>query len=263
YMECHMKCLYTKFRFLIGLTIALVFSVATFIVFPSDGLAQTSSSVGLISLKDGKVLLRDGKRWYPKGMTFFGRLIPDGHKSDNSTLYAQRRFGQEYMDALKWLGGDTVRLQIGLPFLDPKSDYFDPAYIEQVADAVNLARDNGMTVILSMQWQRRVNVPGGEKKMPGESTLRAWEYTAPKFRTDKGVMYELFNEPTTGKNPSRNQWMRWQTGHQEIVDLIRSKKIQNVLIVDGPAEGKILSEDYLIDDPLNKTVYAIHPRLWG
>ncbi|WP_193089801.1 glycoside hydrolase family 5 protein [Advenella sp. FME57] len=218
-------------------------------------------TTGLVELRNGKVLLRDGEEWYPKGMTFFGRLIPKGHKSDASTMYAQRNFGQKYMDALKWMGGDTVRLQIGMPFLDPKSSHFTSSYLQEVIDAVSLARRNGMTVILSMQWQERVNVPDVEKRMPGQSALRAWEYIAPQFSSDSGVLYELFNEPVTPVNPSRAEWLKWQNGHQAIVNMIREKGIHNVLIIEGPTMGKLLSEKYPIKDTVRQTAYGIHPRL--
>lgn len=219
------------------------------------------SAQGLVKLRDGRELLRDGEKWYPKGMTFFGRLIPAGFKSDSRTMYAQRNFGQKYMDALKWMGGDTVRLQIGMPFLDPESPQFNPSYIEEIASAVDLSRRNGMSVILSMQWQERKNVQVAEKKMPGGSALRAWEVVAPRFASDSGVMYELFNEPTTTPKPTREEWSIWQNGHQAIVDMIRNKGIHNVLIVEGPTMGKTLSTKYPIRDPLKQTAYGIHPRL--
>jgi len=216
---------------------------------------------GLVTIENGR-LMRDCEPWYPRGMSLFGRLIPRGWKSDRGTMTAQEEFGPRVLDSLQWLGVDVVRFQVGMPFLDPKSPAYKASYLDELRDAVRLTRDRGFSVMLSMQWQERTKVEPVEK-MPAQSALRAWKVLGPAFADDQGVMYELFNEPISGREPTDAQWSQWQRGHQALIDEVRGQGAGNVLIVDGLNQGKILQGAPALSDPLNRLAYGIHPRLWG
>jgi len=183
-------------------------------------LAAETPPPGAVSVADGKQLLRDCRPWVPTGLSFYGRLIPSRWDSDPDTLQARDSFGQANMDLVRQFGGDAVRYQIGMPFLDPKSPQYRPGYLDEVAAAVQLARRDGFVVFLSMQWQGRTRVRAVET-MPGASALRAWQAIAPRFSRDQGVVFELFNEPDSGTRPDPQTWELWRAGHQAIIDALR------------------------------------------
>lgn len=224
--------------------------------------AQTPATGVVRIATNGTELLRDCAPWYPRGMSLFGRVIPRGWKTDNATLAAQRDFGPRVLEGLRWMGVDLVRFQVGMPFLDPESPQRNAGYLDEIRDAVALARRQGFSVLLSMQWQERTNVDPVEK-MPGASALRAWRVLAPAFINDLGVMHELFNEPISPRDPTPAMWEDWRRGHQALIDEVRRLGARNVLWVNGMNQAKILEGAPALRDPLNQIGYAIHPRLWG
>lgn len=213
-----------------------------------------------LSVEDGRLLLRDCRPWVPSGLSFYGRLIPSRWSSDPDTLQARDSFGQANMDLVRQFGGDAVRYQIGMPFLDPKSHQYRPDYLDEVAAAVQLARRNGLVVFLSMQWQGRTRVRAAET-MPGLSALRAWQATAPRFSRDRGVVFELFNEPASVTKPDAQTWELWRAGHQAIIDTLRAQGVPNVLLVEGLNGGRLLDGAPDLRDPLGQLIYGVHPYM--
>ncbi|MCO5977131.1 cellulase family glycosylhydrolase [Ideonella oryzae] len=223
-------------------------------------LAAEAQPPGAVSVADGKQLLRDCRPWVPTGLSFYGRLIPSRWDSDPDTLQARDSFGQANMDLVRQFGGDAVRYQIGMPFLDPKSHQYRPDYLDEVAAAVQLARRDGFVVFLSMQWQGRTRVRAVET-MPGASALRAWQAIAPRFSRDQGVVFELFNEPASVTRPDPQTWELWRAGHQAIIDALRSQGVPNVLLVEGINGGRLLDGAPDLKDPLGQLIYGVHPYM--
>lgn len=220
---------------------------------------QATEPVGVLAVQaGGRQLLRDCKPWVPRGLSLFGRLIPRDWRSDPGTVAARDAFGPTTIDLARAIGADVLRLQIGLPFLDPQSPQHRPAYLGELKDAVALARRAGFSVILSMQWQGRTAVKPVET-VPAASALRAWRAVGPAFAGDLGVAFELFNEPTGALPPTGKDWAAWQGGHQAVIDALRSAGARNLLIVNGLHGAQWLDGAPALTDPIAQLAYAVHP----
>lgn len=215
---------------------------------------------GLVRVKDGRELLRDCVPWVPRGLSFFGRVIPAGWTSDEGTMAAREAYGPWVLDAVKFLGGDVVRLQVGMPFVDPASPQHVPSYLDEIKQAVRSARQQGMTVILSLQYEGRTNVKPVEF-LPKQSALRSWRVLGPEFANDLGVVYELFNEPASPPKPGAQTWRSWAAGHQAIITELRKAGIANTIIVDGLNGAHTFAGMPALSDPLNQIVFGVHPYL--
>ncbi|HSI59386.1 MAG TPA: cellulase family glycosylhydrolase [Ideonella sp.] len=220
--------------------------------------SPAKTAVGLVRLRAGKEWLRDCVPWVPRGLSFFGRLIPKGWNSDPGTMAARESFGPWNVEAVKWMVGDVIRLQVGMPFLDPKSPQYNAAYLDEIGRAVAMARDGGLTVILSLQYQSRTNVKPVEF-LPKDSARRSWQALGPVFSGDWGVIYELFNEPVGPPQPDARRWEMWRSGHQVIIDDLRGAGVANVLIVDGLNGAHTFRGAPALKDPLQQLAYGVHP----
>ncbi|MGH6679769.1 MAG: glycoside hydrolase family 5 protein, partial [Bradyrhizobium sp.] len=215
-----------------------------------------------------RVLLRDGKVWVPKGITVVGLLgapASNTHKPRPAYTVAWRRWGPAEIEAALRFGADTIRLQVSQPALDKESGHSDRSYLAKVRAAVRLIRAAHMNVILSMQWEvttgvdKQVNVPTDATVLaPVSSTVRAWRTLAPPFLSDRGVIFELFNEPCVKVYPA-DAWQRWQAGYQPVIDALRKMGATNVLLIDGIQCGKVLADAPRLYDPDHALAYATHP----
>jgi len=223
----------------------------------------TLASVGVV-LAQGSVsisaggFLRDDRPWIAEGVTLVGFVAPQ-EKLRPAYAKARQKFGPDLMRSILDYGADLIRFQISQAGLDPQSEIFDPDYRQEVLDAIRLARSYSFTVIISMQWQPPSGL-AGQPKMPSEITRRAWESILPAVAKDTGIMLELFNEPGLKKRTPEN-WAIWQSTMQELIDLVRSKGSENVLLVGGLRGAKYLVGAPHLFDPLKQTGYAVHPFL--
>lgn len=222
--------------------------------------AAVPSSKGEVRVKDGRELLRDCVPWVPLGLSFFGRLTPRGWPTDESAVQARDKFGPWTVDAVKWMGGDVLRLEVGLPFVDPGSPQFSAPYIEEIKQAVAMARGAGLSVILCLQYQGRTNVKPVEY-VPAGSTRRAWRQLGPVFAGDLGVIYEIFNEPVSKPQPDAKRWKEWQEGHQAVIDDLRAARIRNTVLVAGLYGSHTFLGAPVLQDPTGQVAYAVHPYL--
>ncbi|MEK8032381.1 cellulase family glycosylhydrolase [Ideonella sp. DXS29W] len=215
--------------------------------------------IGVLGVQPGGTgLLRDCKPWVPRGLSFFGRLLPAERVADPSTGAARERYQAMALPLARAIGADVVRLQIGQPFLDPQSPEYDKGYLDQVREAVSQARRAGFSVILSLQWEGRTGVKPVEM-LPKASALRAWAATAPAFADDLGVAFELFNEPASPPNPGPGVWEAWRAGHQALIDMLRQRGLRQLLIVDGLRGAQRLDGAPPLRDPLGQLAYGVHP----
>jgi hypothetical protein len=242
----------------------------------------SSSSQGLAV--QGNRITKDGKTYVAKGFNSVGRLAPTWCSKGLSKT-ARENFGQPMFDKMKqtWKA-DAIRFQVSQTGLDPqqRSDY--AAYVDQIKYAVDLARQNGMVVILSMQDQSLSC--GDAHRLPSSETVRAWQQLAPNFKDNKYVMFELFNEPQS--QTSDADWSQWRNGgtapttntgelggttynvvgHQQVLEAIRQTGAKNIIIADaanksGKFQGMYQSsaKNYMLKDTLTtpQVAYAIHP----
>lgn len=246
----------SKFRFAL---LVSFFSLAS----ATTGFAACSGNdylSGNVTVSNATIL-RDGVPWIAKGATVVGIITtPRNYPYTNAAgPIAAGSFNSETIARIKTLlHGDTVRIQIHQSILDPQSRYYDPTYVSNViAPAVATARRMGLVVILSMNHGWGLD-SADFVDYPTAITLRAWQQVAPRFGCDRGVMYELYNEPTwVGQFPE--YWQAWRDQHQPIIDLIRSYGALNALIVDGPHQVLAGVLGSHIHDPMDNLIFAVHP----
>jgi endoglucanase len=96
---------------------------------------------------------------------------------------------------------DTIRFQIGQPALDPSSPLCDSGYLGQVVSAIKAARPAGFVIMFMMQ-DEAISGETSPHPLPTAKTQSDWDLLFAQFGTDRGVVFELYNEPnlpeTTG-----------------------------------------------------------------
>ena len=219
---------------------------------------------------DGNRLLRDGESWLPRGFNLIGLLTPAWCDRPVGTA-AREHFGDRELAAAREWGADVLRFQVSQRGLaDPAVATKDrAAYLDHVVDGVAQARAAGFVVVVSMQDQ--FFGCGDVHPLPSAATVDAWSALVPSLREDPGVLLELFNEPRNEDDGPG--WAQWRdggsapdanlgdraVGHQALVDHVRGLGSTNVLIADSARLGERSAGLPLLDDPLDRLAYAIHP----
>jgi hypothetical protein len=203
-----------------------------------------------------------------------------------SLLNARMTFDDtDELTAIKNYHADTIRFQISQPALDPNSSLYDPQYFNDVEGAIKKARANGFVVMVMMQ-DESITGDAGEDPLPSMETQSDWDLFASAFGSDRGVVFELYNEPSL--TASATDWQLWLNGGQingqsylgmqTLVTHIRASGAQNVIVVDGlgvqvpdPTDSTknitkasaTLQNVLTVSDPLHRIVYAVHPYQHG
>lgn len=229
--------------------------------------AQQSHLPGEASVS-GTQLLRDGQPWIPHGFFQIAFAVPpaalgltlNGKPPNPAFQNAYSNYSPaEYADMRK-AGADSVRMNVAQDGADPDNAYyFDQQWLNTVIGAVKAARNAGLTVILSIQNEKQTG--SGGATLPNNSTLRVWRELAPIFGQDRGVMYEMYNEPGVlqATVPTQEQWQAWATAMNRVVTLIRALGATNVLVADGLGLAQQLTGAPALEDPLSQVAYASHP----
>lgn len=118
----------------------------------------------------GDKIYKDGKVYVAKGFNSVGRLAPTWCSKGLSKT-ARENFGQPMFDKMKstWKA-DAIRFQVSQTGLDPNQRSDHAAYIDHIKFGVNMARQNGFAVILSMQDQSLSC--GYAHRLPSSETVR-------------------------------------------------------------------------------------------
>lgn len=130
--------------------------------------------------------------------------------------------------------------------------------------AIHAARGAGLTVIVSIQDEVQTGV-ATKAPLPDVATQRVWRELAPIFGQDRGVLFELYNEPNLAPNapvtapPTPEQWRQWEAAMNSVITEIRALGAVNVVVADGLANAQQLSGAPKLQDPLNQYAYASHP----
>ena len=164
---------------------------------------------------------------------------------------------QEFAD-MKAAGADSVRMQVAQPGMDPTNveGLYSQTYSNNAIAAVKAARAAGLTVILSVQDEPQSGETTPET-LPNATTQRVWGVLAPIFGKDKGVLFELFNEPNLAANTEN--WQAWATAMNTTIQTVRSMGSENVIVADGLAMAQALTGAPALTDSMNEVVYASHP----
>ena len=211
----------------------------------------------------GKDFYLDGRPWAPKGVDVNGFVKPPKYFSFDKSAQAQRGYWGETELAMvrRKLGADTLRFHISQAGLDPQSSLYDPIYVHQVVEPVQLARQRGFVVVLVIDAQQD-GLPD-VKCMPSASTARAWRTLVPFVGQDRGIMLELFNEPC--KKGDASVQAEWAKGMQSAIDAVRQAGARNILLLDGLDWARITSGLFPLvhDTQADRIALAVHPYLVG
>jgi hypothetical protein len=203
----------------------------------------------------GNSLLANGQDFRPYGMTVYGLAYPEWQPhvaSDEAQIQA----------IAKVWHGNTIRVQVAPTDLLQGAGY-NEAFLAAVKQEVQTARNLGLNVILSAQYERTSGIP-----MPDSSTVAFWKIMAPIYSEDSGVWFDLFNEPdlggnNTGSNPSL--WAVWRNGGmgdigmQQLVDTIRPLAPNNIIVAEGLEKAETLLGLPGAALSGSNIVYAVHP----
>ena len=205
----------------------------------------------------GKELLRDGQRWIPHGFYQIAFEVAPGNlgRADHPFwATAQNHYAPEEYTQMRNAGADSVRIQIAQAGADPQSPLFDGKFLAKALAAVRAAREAGLAVILCVQDESHVP---NEKPidLPDNGTRRVWKEIAPQFANDRGVLFELLNEPRPEPNPQN--WKRWEAAMTQTLRTVRETGAHNVLVADGLGVGQVIDGAPLLPDP--QVAYASHP----
>ncbi len=205
----------------------------------------------------GRQLLRNGRPWIPHGFYQIAfEVAPANLPRVDHPFWAiayNNYTPAEYTE-MRAAGADSVRLQIAQAAADPQSPIYERAYFEKAMGAVRAARAVGLTVMLCVQDES--HVPGDAPiNLPDDGTRRVWKEVAPRFAADRGVLYELLNEPRPAPNPQN--WKNWNAAMSETLRTVRQAGASNVVIADGLGVGQVIDGAPLLKDP--QVVYASHP----
>jgi endoglucanase len=104
-----------------------------------------------------------------------------------------------------------------------------------------------------------------------QNIMDFWRFMAPKFKDNEYVLYELFNEPSNecencydtgrvGREARHKLWKQWKLFIQPVVNLVRSKAPDNLIIVGGPGwshfmDGAVENDGHISGGNI---VYAFH-----
>lgn len=251
---------------------AAVAQAATLHLAGQDPIPRVAATPGVAV--HGSGLFLDGAPWVPRGVQIVGLVAPDG-ALQGKYVAAHEHFSDAELRTAVADHADLVRFQVSEFGLDPQGALYSPAYVQEVAGGVRAARALGMEVIVSLQAQG----PAGEPNrcpLPDAGAARAWDTLAPMFADDRGVMFELYNEP--GVAATQAGWSQWlnggpmtygqgayscqAVGMQALVDEIRAAGATNVIIVPGAAGEQSLAGMPLVTDPASpydpQLAYGIH-----
>ena len=155
-----------------------------------------------------------------------------------------------------WLGINGVSATLG-----------GAAYRQAIVTYVQLLRSQGLFVDLELHW----NAPGatpatGQQVMADADHSPAfWTSVADTFKADRGVVFELYNEPHD------ITWQCWRdgcltsagwqaAGMQQLVDTVRSTGAQNVILLGGLGWSSDDSQwlTWRPSDPTGQLAAAVH-----
>lgn len=237
--------------------IAVLVLGATAAVLPALAVdAQWQRPEGEVFVRDNR-LVRDAHEWIPHGFYQIAfEALPGFPGLKPFWGIASQNFSRGEYSGMRRAGADSVRIQVSQPGLDPKNPLFTTEFRERVISAVRAARASGLSVIISVQDETQ----SGETTptdLPNNATRRVWRELAPVFGHDRGVLYELLNEPR--QSPSPQNWQAWAEAMNQTIRTVRDSGAVNVVVADGLGFAEYLEGAPQLDDPLRQVAYAAHP----
>ena len=243
---------------------AVWFSLTPLLLLPVVAVSQTTPRGGEAAVA-GAQLTRDGRPWIPHGFHQIAFAVAPKMLQDAPPFFrvASENYTPQEYSGMKAHGADSVRIQVAQNGIDPAGEAFTPDFRDKVIGAVRSARETGLTVIISIQNEKQTGEMQMPSELPSKATERVWKELVPIFGQDRGVIFELFNEPritpTPKGGPTSDQWRSWAEAMNRMIDVVRTLGAANVVVADGLQFAETLHGAPELNDPLQQVVYASHP----
>jgi endoglucanase len=89
----------------------------------------------------------------------------------------------------------------------------DQGYVPHLVQLAHEAEDAGLYVVLALFDDSRAGCPDDGVAMPSPEAKAQWATVAAAFRDDRDVLFDLFNEPSTGSDSANEaDWATWKDG---------------------------------------------------
>jgi hypothetical protein len=234
--------------------------------------AHDAGAPGTSISVQGNHLMQNGAPFVPRGVQITGLVAPDDQLY-GKYVAANANFGTAELQQAVADNANLIRFQVSEFGLNPSDPLYDPAYVQEVQQGVELARSLGLNVIISLQAE----APAGNEArcpLPDAGAAADWAELTSMFGTDDGIMFELYNEPFPLDNSAN--WQTWlnggpitaggtsctAVGMQTLVNQIRAQGADNVIILPGLDYGLTLAGMPAVSDPSNPTnpqlAYSVH-----
>lgn len=170
---------------------------------------------------------------------------------------------------------NAVRFQVSQGALSLEHQTGASTYTDMVLKVIKQARAMGLVTIVSLnteQWSCTPRRPNGKLvRIPDTNSVDSWSQIAPIFGHDRGVMLEIFNEPSSrAQCPSGGSWSEWAYGCADgsgigmvrLGQAVRAMAPDNVLIFDGDPSAQTFAGFTPPSDMPDNSAYAVHPYLY-
>lgn len=182
-----------------------------------------------------------------------------------------------------WHGANVVRVpldeQCWLDIGGVKARYAGVNYRNAIKHYVGELNADGFAVVLDLQN----TAPGNEKslnqeEMPDPHSIRFWTQVARSFRSNRSVLFDLFNEPWPYDSyNSTRAWKCWRdggcrlpstngketytaVGYDQLITAVRSTGARNIVMVAGLEYAESLDQwlKYKPKDPDHELMASTH-----
>jgi endoglucanase len=179
--------------------------------------------------------------------------------------------GKRAIAAMAAWGINAVRIPLNehcwLGLEGAPAHYTSAHYRAAIAAYVDRLQKAGLYVVLDLHWNAPATETATEQQPMADLDYAPafWSSVARKFKTNSGVVFDLYNEPYD------IDWRCWRdgctlpdgsrtAGMQTLVDAVRSTGAQQPVIATGPTWGSDLSQwlAYHPRDPARQLVAGVH-----
>jgi endoglucanase len=271
----------TRLPQLVGAVIA---AAALFITLPSAALAHAPTRHAIVAPTSpgisvqGNQLYADGSPFVGRGVQIVGLVAPTSYLW-GKYIAAGQHFGLPELQAAVNDHANLIRFQVSEYGLDPSNPEYSPGYVTSIENGIEMARSLGLYAIVSLQSESAAGLAASANRcpFPDAGALTDWNELASMFGDDKGVMFELYNEP--GGVATAAGWTQWLNGGpvvygsqigdsctaigmQPLINQIRADGADNVIVVPAVGGETNLAGVPALTDPANPSdpqlAYGIH-----
>lgn len=172
----------------------------------------------------------------------------------------------DFQKIASW-GANITRLSLNQGFWLQGHVRYDANYQQNIDNAIQWAHQAGLDVILDLHWSDRGDMNNWDTKqqrMADQNSVEFWQSVAEKYKNDKRVLFELYNEP---KDIPWNVWRNggdsgegYQVvGMQQLYDTVRATGATNLVLIGGLDWAFDLSGVSQNRVNGNNIVYVTHP----